>query len=84
MADVHRLVVLAVIIQAVLVEDTDLLERQALQGVVVLPLMVQWVVVVQAVYVFKETVILHIPTQAQEMAQLIHDSNKCVLAISTR
>jgi hypothetical protein len=60
--------------QVVLVEGMDLLGRQPILLILALvALEAEWVVVVQAVYVFKETVILHIPTQAQEMAQLIHE-----------
>jgi hypothetical protein len=37
------------------------------------PVLVEWVVVDQVVYVFKETAILPIPTQAQETAQLTRE-----------
>jgi hypothetical protein len=59
--------------QLVLVEGMDLLGGMPILLILALALLAEWVVVVQAVYVFKETVILHIPTQAQEMAQLIRE-----------
>jgi hypothetical protein len=60
--------------QLVLVEGMDLLGGMPILVIrALVALLVQWVVVVQAVYVFKEIVILHIPTQAQETAQLIRE-----------
>lgn len=60
--------------QLVLVEGMDLLGGTPILLILALvALEAEWVVVVQAVYVFKEIATLPIPTQAQEMAQLIHE-----------